>query len=327
MNDLENRVRVSFDALTVPPGLNARTLEAIERERAREAAASQRVQDVEIACAQAPAPQASPAERVECGPMGGEADGRRAGAAPRKRGRMVAWKRTAWALAACLALAAVGFGGYRWYAEPTAFVSLDVNPSIELEVNRFDTVVAARGVNEDGRALLESVPLVGEGYDAAMDRLTASEAFASFVSTDSYIEINIACDDEAQAQKLEAASNTCLSTLPCKGSCHAADDDEWHAAHEAGMGVGRYRAALELMACDPDVTLEECSHLSMRELRDRLDACADEETEGAFPQDEDDADGSAVDDMSGKGHRDASDDHAGRHGAGQNGQGRHGNQG
>ena len=65
MNDLENRVRVSFDALTVPPGLNARTLEAIERERAREAAASQRVQDVEIACAQAPAPQASPAERGE----------------------------------------------------------------------------------------------------------------------------------------------------------------------------------------------------------------------------------------------------------------------
>ena len=160
-----------------------------------------------------------------------------------------------------------------------------------------------------------------------MDRLTASEAFASFVSTDSYIEINIACDDEAQAQKLEAASNTCLSTLPCKGSCHAADDDEWHAAHEAGMGVGCYRAALELMACDPDVTLEECSHLSMRELRDRLDACADEETEGAFPQDEDDADGSAVDDMPGKGHRGASDDHAGRHGAGQNGQGRHGNQG
>ena len=141
---------MSFDALTVPPGLNARTLEAIERERAREAAASQRVQDVEIACAQAPAPQASPAERVECGPMGGEADGRRAGAATRKRGRMVAWKRTAWALAACLALAAVGFGGYRWYAEPTAFVSLDVNPSIELEVNRFDTVVAARGVNETG---------------------------------------------------------------------------------------------------------------------------------------------------------------------------------
>ena len=32
MNDLENRVRVSFDALTVPPGLNARTLEAIERD-------------------------------------------------------------------------------------------------------------------------------------------------------------------------------------------------------------------------------------------------------------------------------------------------------
>ena len=36
------------------------------------------------------------------------------------------------------------------------------------------------------------------------------------------------------------------------------------------MGVGRYGAALELMDLDPDVTLEECRSMSMRELRDRI---------------------------------------------------------
>ena len=221
----------------------------------------------------APAPQAAPAPRAKAAFGHAVQDVGEVAAAPARRAKAALWRRAALAAAACLALVLVGVGGYRWYAEPTALVSVDVNPSVELELNRFDTVMAARGVNADGQALLESVPVAGKTYAEAMDALASSEAFSRYVSGDSYVEITVVCDDAEQARALEEASGACLASLPCEGACQAAGRGEWQAAREAGMGVGRYRAALELMACDPSATLEECARMSMRELRDRIAAC------------------------------------------------------
>ena len=186
-----------------------------------------------------PASQAAPARRAKAAFGHAVQDGGGVAAAPACRAKAAFWKRAALAAAACLALVLVGVGGYRWYAEPTALVSVDVNPSVELELNRFDTVMAARGVNADGQALLESVPVAGKTYAEAMDALASSEAFSRYVSDDSYVEITVVCDDAEQARTLEEASGACLASLPC----------------------------------DPSVTLEECARMSMRELRDRIAAC------------------------------------------------------
>ena len=117
MNDLEQRVREAFDEVSLPPEVRARTLAAID----------DLVQPGEASPSKPPAP------------------------------RIVKWRRAAIALAACLALTAVGLIGSRLYFEETAFVGIDVNPSIELGINRFDIVVSAKAYNEDGEALLRDV--------------------------------------------------------------------------------------------------------------------------------------------------------------------------
>ena len=44
--------------------------------------------------------------------------------------------------------------GKRWlYFTPIAEISIDINPSIELRVNRFDQVISVDGLNGDGQAL------------------------------------------------------------------------------------------------------------------------------------------------------------------------------
>lgn len=55
---------------------------------------------------------------------------------------------------ACLCL--LFTGGYWLYFTPTATISIDINPSIELGVNRFNRVVSVEGYNADG------VKLAGE---------------------------------------------------------------------------------------------------------------------------------------------------------------------
>lgn len=230
MNELEQRVREAFDEVLLPPEVRARTLTAID-DLAKTGEASP------------PKPRAS---------------------------RIVKWRRATIALAACLALAAVGLVGSRLYFEETAFVGIEVNPSIELGINRFDIVVSATAFNEDGQKLLDAVSLAGKRYDDAISSLTASAAFAPYLQDNPYIEISVTADDSRQSNDLRTQSDSCLDKLPCEGSCHAVEEGQRASAAAAGMGVGRYAAALRLLELDDSLTLEDCAAMSMRELRDRI---------------------------------------------------------
>lgn len=242
--ELERRVRAAFDAVAVPEDVKADALAAIDR----------LAQDEDGSCglsARKPA-SAEPALRAR---------------------RRAPWPRVAAALAACLVLALVGIGGYRLYAEPTAYVGIDVNPSIELALNRFGIVVAADAANEDGRAVLAAVPVAGKPYQDAVEALASSEAFGAYLQPDAFVEFSVVSDDQQQASALKAQSEACLDRLPCEGSCGSADSELRDEAQSHGMGVGRYKAAQQLMALDPETTLDECAALTMRELRDRIAAC------------------------------------------------------
>lgn len=237
MNDWENRVREAFDEVVLPDSVKERTLQAVDALSAE--------------------PAVSASEAVF---------------AAARRSRAPRTRRWAFALAACLALCAIGFGGFSAFASETAQVGIDVNPSIELGLNRFDCVVAARPLNEDGAQLLEGIDLFGKSYDDAMAALTGSELFLSYVGDDGYVEISVSSADEGQAEALAEKSDACLESLPCHGSCQTVSAENREEARAAGMGVGRYNAARELMELDSSVTLEECRTMTMRELREKIAA-------------------------------------------------------
>jgi len=66
-------------------------------------------------------------------------------------------KITAFAASAA-ALVVLGVGSWA-YASPYTYVSLDVNPSIEYTVNRFDRVLRVKAVNDDGEEILKKISL------------------------------------------------------------------------------------------------------------------------------------------------------------------------
>ncbi len=72
-----------------------------------------------------------------------------------------AWKTKKIAVLAASAAAVVMlFGVTAWaYFTPYSYVSLDVNPSIEYSINRFDRVLNATAVNDDGSEILANLDL------------------------------------------------------------------------------------------------------------------------------------------------------------------------
>lgn len=275
-DDLERRMREAFDGAHLPAGLAERTLARIEAERAAQAEPASQAERAVRMEHMARAERATPAMQVERAAQAEPA--MRAGRAARaehparteRRPARPLTRRAAIALAGCLVLAAVGVGGYAWAQAPCAYVAIDVNPSIELGINRLGNVASVRAYNEDGERLLQALDLDGLAYADAMAAL--EERLRGYLADGATVEMTVVCDDERQAAELEQVGVGCLSASG-SGSVHCshASSEEHHAAESAGMGLGKYRLYLELVDAGVDISPEEASAMTMRELRALLE--------------------------------------------------------
>lgn len=261
MNDreLEARIREAFDGIEVPEEAKHRTLAAIEQLRS----------ESDAAAGNPSVPTDAPGRILPF---------------PKRRRRLHMGLGLG-AAAACLMAICVLFGPKPVEAIPTAYVDIDINPSIELQIDCNDKVIGAEAYNEDGRRALSQVDLGGLGYSEALATLAADNALGPYLGPDAYVQFSIVADDRGQEDTLTRLSEEYLASLPSRGSCHAFSTEVHNEAHAHGMGCGRYAAMSELMALDPSVSEDECEGMSMRELRDRLEACRSDldgtESEGA----------------------------------------------
>ena len=85
--------------------------------------------------------------------------------AGRRRGRL----RVLLPAAACLLL--ILAGGRWFYFTPTAELTIDINPSLQLGINRFDQVVSVEGKNEDGTQLAQTLEVRYLDYDQALEQI------------------------------------------------------------------------------------------------------------------------------------------------------------
>ena len=75
------------------------------------------------------------------------------------RKKNVAVRRFSLAFASIVGLCVAGLISYSLYFTEIAFVDIDVNPSIELSLNRFDRVVDVYAYNDDGQEILDNVSI------------------------------------------------------------------------------------------------------------------------------------------------------------------------
>ena len=243
--DVERRVRDAFASAHAPEDLKRRTLRAIEERRAAEGASSAEAVDLRLVAGEAPSATRS--------------------------SRRVLTLRAKVALAACLLVAVLGAGLLgAAFSLPTAYVTLDVNPSLELALNRFDGVVGARGLNDDGTALLEETNVVGMSYEEAVESIELALGEAGYLAGDPVLVVTVACDDEGRYDELESVSRRCLGSAGGEVSCSHASEEEHHAAHDAGLGVGKWRVWSELVDAGSDLTAEDAAGMSVRELENLL---------------------------------------------------------
>ena len=76
---------------------------------------------------------------------------------------------------ACFLFVILGQKGYSAYFTSVSTISIDVNPSIELDVNQFEKVIAVKSYNEDGEALISAANIRFLDYREALMLLLQNE--------------------------------------------------------------------------------------------------------------------------------------------------------
>lgn len=173
--------------------------------------------------------------------------------------------------AACMMLVLVlGFGGYRWSQMPVSYVSIDINPSMELALNRFDRVVSAEAYNPEGEEILKELSLKGKKYNDALDAIVDSDAMKPYLTGDAELVFTVAAEGQREGSLLHGIRH-CLQHVGCGSYSVEADIALVSAAHDSGLSLGKYYAYLQLAEYDETVTPDSCRDMSMSQIHGLID--------------------------------------------------------
>lgn len=184
------------------------------------------------------------------------------------------------AAAACAVIVLFGAGGYASYAYPVAAVSMDINPSVELEVNIYERVIDVKGYNDDGVALAHELDIKGMSYSDAVNSVLENGTVVSCLKSDGVFEVTVSSSSEKRMKNME----NCIASetdIPSSDIYCLENSEDVATAHSLGLSLGKYRAFLELQQSYPDITAEEVKSLSMREIRNMINGDNSGNTSGS----------------------------------------------
>lgn len=176
------------------------------------------------------------------------------------------WQKRLAAAACMLVMLVVGFG-IGVYSTPVSVVSVDINPSVELGVNRFDRVISVEGYNEDGAELVRGLHLKNRTSADAVSAIVNSSMVRGMIDRNEWLTLTVVGEDPQRNASLQANLTDCISHIQ-NAQCVGASADEVRQAHACGMSYGKYLAGLKLLEVNDDLTMEDVKGMTMREIHE-----------------------------------------------------------
>lgn len=161
------------------------------------------------------------------------------------------------------------FGSHWLYFTPTSAISVDINPSIELGINRFNHVISVESFNKDGTELSKNLNVKFKNYEKAIDRILRDETISELMHQDEVMTITVTGSDTNQSSEVFSTVKACTSGHK-NTYCYASPPEDAEAAHKVGLSCGKYRAFLELRQLDSSITPDKVQNMTMRQIRELI---------------------------------------------------------
>ena len=172
----------------------------------------------------------------------------------------------------------LGSGGYLYAQVPVAYVSLDINPSIELALNKFNKVVSYEAYNPDGETLLASNDDTHITLDNAINNIIDNAVNNNYISSnkDSAITLSTISDDSILRKDLEIHLKDAIEKNLEDRSIHISINSSNNnltkrdEAKSIGFTVGKLLLVQELKSLDSSIIIEDFKDVSILEIKNRI---------------------------------------------------------
>lgn len=168
-----------------------------------------------------------------------------------------------------------GFQAYQVNYTVDSTVSLDVNPSIEIQVNQKEKVLAVNSLNEDGRIVIGDMDFTGSNLDLTLNALIGSMLRNGYL-TDLANSILISVDNEDPAKgadlqaKLTEEINAMLQTNTFNGAVLSQtispSSELQQLADTYGITLGKAQLIQQIINQNSFYSFEDLVPLSINEL-------------------------------------------------------------
>ena len=144
--------------------------------------------------------------------------------------------------AACLLLICTAAFGHHLYFTPTSYVYLDINPSIRLDLNRFERIIDVVPLNDDAENLLSSATISRKNAQECMNDIeTACQEQNNLNERNTDIEVSVRTDDIKLESAVETAS-AAIGETELAVSVFQMDEEENNSAMGYHISARRLRA-------------------------------------------------------------------------------------
>lgn len=182
--------------------------------------------------------------------------------------------------AACIAavLCAVPIGAYAYYKTPASYISVDINPSVELGINAFGKVVSVKAYNADGETVITGLSLLNTDTISAVNLIVTSASQNGFIHDDgsTFIAVTAETNNEALAEELEEDAQTgAENAIKSEGSTATVLTDNIALARRdealaLGITPGKLNLIQKLQALDPAIETQDYKDASVSEIQKKF---------------------------------------------------------
>ena len=178
-------------------------------------------------------------------------------------------------LAAALMLIAGGTGAYRANRAIASTIMLDVNPSIEIRVNRAEKVLEVLPLNDDAKTVVGSMDFFGSSLDVTVNALIGSMLRNGYISdVSNSILVSVDSNDPVAAEEMQAKLMTEIDAVLNSGNVSGAvlgqtvtDDGEiQQLAEQYGITSGKAKLIRQITQQNTLYTFADLVPLTINEL-------------------------------------------------------------
>lgn len=150
----------------------------------------------------------------------------------------------------------------------SSYVSIDVNPSMTLELDKDNKVIKAKAFNDEAKALLKKIDMRELPIEEALNLLMTNSDFQNYLDQ-GFLQVSIYSEDKTKETSLETMLKQQLSSYLQDDdySCVCASQKHYQEAKQHHMSFGKYQMIEKIIDLDPSYKLEDLKKENMRALK------------------------------------------------------------